>query len=98
MALLSAATVVVLGLAACRPVPPGSTLRGLADARDGRVVGTSVEPAQFDRIADADLIAAQFSSVTPENAMKWVSVHPGPSTWDFAAADRIVAFAEAHGR
>lgn len=83
---------------ACRPVPPDATLRSLAELRDGRVFGTSVEPAQFDRPADAALIAHQFSSVTPENAMKWEVVHPGVSTWDFTAADGIVAFAEAHGQ
>lgn len=85
-------------LSACRPVPPDATLRSLAALRDGRTFGTSVEPPQFGRSADAALIAQQFSSVTPENAMKWEIVHPGPSTWDFSAADEVVAFAEAHGQ
>lgn len=85
-----------LVIGACRPVPPDSTLRSLSTLRDGRVFGTSVEPPQFARPADAGLIATQFSSVTPENAMKWAVVHPGVDTWDFSAADEVVAFAEAH--
>ncbi|MEY3361595.1 MAG: hypothetical protein RL531_1314 [Actinomycetota bacterium] len=93
-----AVAVGALLIGACRPVPADSTLRSLADLRDGRVFGTSVEPPQFDRAADATLIASQFSSVTPENAMKWVEVHPGSGTWNFAPADEIVDFAEAHGQ
>ena len=91
-----AVAVGALLIGACRPVPPDSTLRSLADLRDGRVFGTSVDPAQFDRPADATLIASQFSSVTPENAMKWVVVHPAADTWDFSGADAIVDFAAAH--
>lgn len=85
-------------LVGCRPVPPDVTLRSLAALRGGRSFGTSVEPPQFARAADAALIADQFSSVTPENAMKWEVVHPGRATWDFAGADAVVAFAEAHGQ
>ena len=98
----SALAVVVAALAlasaACRPVPTDATLRSLATQRDGRFIGTSVDPTQFGRPADSDLIARQFSSVTPENSMKWEVVHPGASTWDFTAADAIVAYAEAHGQ
>lgn len=93
-----AVAVGALLIGACRPVPADSTLRGLADLRDARVFGTSVDPAQFGRPADVDLIASQFSSVTPENAMKFEAVHPGSTTWNFAAADEIVEFAEAHGQ
>ncbi|MFM7270143.1 MAG: endo-1,4-beta-xylanase [Actinomycetes bacterium] len=83
---------------ACRPVPPDATLRSLAALRDGRSIGTSVDPTQFSRPADAGLIGTQFSSVTPENAMKWEVVHPGTSTWNFATGDAILDFAEAHGQ
>lgn len=93
-----AGLVVAVAAAACRPVPPDATLRSLADLRDGRLIGTSVEPAQFGRSTDAALIASQFSSVTPENVMKWEVVHPGPSTWNHTPGDAVVAFAEEHGQ
>ena len=35
--------------------------------------------------------------LTPENAMKFGLVHPEPDRYDFADADYIVGFAEAHG-
>jgi endo-1,4-beta-xylanase len=36
------------------------------------------------------LVAAQFSTVTPENEMKWELVEPERGEYDFAAADEIV--------
>jgi endo-1,4-beta-xylanase len=44
----------------------------------------------------AATLAAEFDSLTPENAMKWGPIHPEPDRFDFTPADDIVAFAEAH--
>jgi endo-1,4-beta-xylanase len=41
-------------------------------------------------------LAAQFDSLTPENAMKWGPIHPEPDRFDFGPADDLVDFAEAH--
>ena len=44
----------------------------------------------------AQTLAAEFSSVTPGNEMKWGSVQPVDAThWDFTGADNIVAAAQA---
>ncbi|EOR70126.1 endo-1,4-beta-xylanase [Thermobifida fusca TM51] len=40
------------------------------------------------------ILAQQFSSVSPENQMKWEYIHPEPDRYDFAMADKIVDFAE----
>ncbi|MGA2093605.1 MAG: endo-1,4-beta-xylanase [Sedimentisphaerales bacterium] len=40
------------------------------------------------------LIESQFNSITPENCLKWDSVHPKPNVYDFEQADRFVAFGE----
>src|ERR1035441_8552632 len=59
-------------------------------------IGAAINQAQFeekDARGDA-LIAAQFNSISPENALKWESVHPRPETYNFAAADHYVAFGE----
>jgi len=42
-------------------------------------------------------IPTQYNAVTPENCMKWGPIHPEPGRYDFAKADRLVDFAEAHG-
>jgi endo-1,4-beta-xylanase len=38
-----------------------------------------------------------FNTVTPENVLKWEKVQPEPGRYDFAAADRVVQFAEKAG-
>src|SRR4051794_13920595 len=42
------------------------------------------------------LAASEFNQVTPENAMKWDTIHPQPTTYNFAQADGIVAHAAAN--
>ena len=44
------------------------------------------------------VLAAEFSSLTGENQMKWEWLQPSPGEFDFAAADAIVDFAAAHGQ
>ena len=62
------------------------------------LVGVAVNEKQF---ADQDqrggpIIKAQFDSISPENALKWASVHPAPGVYDFTNADRYVAFGESN--
>lgn len=40
------------------------------------------------------IVEEQFNSITPENILKWESVHPGPEKYDFEPADRYVALGE----
>ncbi len=42
------------------------------------------------------LVEKHFSSITPENILKWEEVHPEPNKYDFEPADRYVAFGEKH--
>ena len=46
--------------------------------------------------AATSCIAAQFNSISPENALKWENVHPQPGKYDFALADQYVAFGQQH--
>ena len=43
------------------------------------------------------IVKEQFNTISPENILKWALVHPQPDRYDFAAADRYVAFGERHG-
>lgn len=49
------------------------------------------KPTEFQRI-----LGAEFSSLTPENDMKWAEVHPEPGVYDFSGADAVMAFAKAN--
>jgi len=71
-------------------------LRDLADAK-GKVIGTAVTGSKLTGTY-GDIAGAQFNSLTPGNAMKWGSVEPTRGTYNWAEADQIVDFAEAHGQ
>ncbi|HVQ90849.1 MAG TPA: endo-1,4-beta-xylanase [Mycobacteriales bacterium] len=77
----------------------GAPTLGAAAARQHLRIGTAVDtdalaadPAYNARIG------TEFSTVTPENVMKWQLIEPTRGQLDFAAADRLVAFARAHGQ
>jgi len=78
---------------------PASDLRPLRQvgAAAHRRIGTAV---MSHRLADSQvraLVAREFDSLTPENEMKWESIEPRPGTFEFAAGDRLVAFAAENG-
>ena len=77
---------------------PGTPLRTLAKQR-GIEVGTAVRGDVLQRNrAYRQVIAAQFSSVTPENEMKWDAVEPSRGHFDFGPADDIVGKARDAGQ
>ena len=77
---------------------PADSLRALG-ARVGLRIGAAINTDQLGTDpAYTKLAGEQFSTVTPENVMKWQLVEPTRGTYDWAAADRLVAFARAHGQ
>lgn len=45
-----------------------------------------------------EVLAAEYSSLTPENQLKWEFVHPEQGEYNFGPADAIVEFAERNGQ
>ena len=95
------------GATAAGAAPPGisnadkDALRNQAprDLAIGSAVWGQRDLVEYDRSAPTEyqqVLGAQFSSVTPENDMKWDAVHPAPDVYDFSSADALVAFAEAN--
>ncbi|MBV9329625.1 MAG: endo-1,4-beta-xylanase [Chloroflexi bacterium] len=75
-----------------------ASLRSLADARD-KLVGTAVNTTALTNDARyRDFLAREFSSVTPENVMKWQLVEPEQGTPDYTSGDQLVAFARANNQ
>jgi endo-1,4-beta-xylanase len=63
----------------------------------GLLFGAAVDTrALKDEPAYRRVLAHEYDSVTPENAMKFAFVHPSRRRYDFADADRIVRFARDH--
>ena len=101
-ALLAAAT--LAGVSGCTSQPaagPSRTsstpLRMIAD-KAGLRVGVAVNTDRLSDGAYAKLTGQQFSTVTPENVMKWEVVEPKQGQYDWSAADKLVDFAQAHGQ
>ena len=72
----------------------------LRDILKGRfLLGAALNEAQIagQDPAALEIVGRHFSTVSPENVMKWDVVHPQPGRFEFAAADQYVALGEKHG-
>jgi endo-1,4-beta-xylanase len=88
---------VIRGGSDAKPLP-GKPLAELGKAR-GVEIGTAVRGDVLKRIrAYRQLVAAQFSTVTPENEMKWEAVEPERGKFEFEAADDVVRRADEAGQ
>ena len=56
-------------------------------------IGVAVAPRSLTG-SEAELIITQFSSLTPENAMKMGPIHPEPDRYAWQDPDAIIAFAQ----
>jgi endo-1,4-beta-xylanase len=69
--------------------------QGLKDYyEDYFTMGAAVSPQGLKRTEESRLILQQFTSMTPENAMKMGPVHPKENEYFWTDADSIVAFAK----
>ncbi|GAB4186789.1 MAG: endo-1,4-beta-xylanase [Thermoflexibacter sp.] len=72
--------------------------KGLKDYyKDYFPIGVAVNPRMLDAGAEADLILAQFNSMTAENAMKMGPIHPEENRYNWEPADKIAEFAVKNG-
>jgi endo-1,4-beta-xylanase len=77
-----------------RSDPSLRTLRQLGDRADLKM-GVAVGMDALNEDATYRYLAAtQFSSVTPENVMKWEVVEPRQGTYNYAQADELIRFAK----
>ncbi len=60
------------------------------------LIGASLNKTQFydrDKIA-SNIVDRHFNTITPENALKWESLHPSNEVYEFDDADKYVDFGE----
>lgn len=60
-------------------------------------LGCAVDAEELSDDAYRETVARLFSVVTAENAMKFAPLRPNRETYDFAAADRVMSFADSEG-
>jgi endo-1,4-beta-xylanase len=73
---------------------------GLKDAFEGDfLIGTAVNQRTLESAdtTQRDLITREFNSITAENSMKWMNIHPEQDRWNWAPADQFVDFGTKHG-
>jgi endo-1,4-beta-xylanase len=60
------------------------------------LIGAALEESQFtgQNAREAALAREQFNSISPENVLKWESVHPEPDRYNFGPADQYVEFGQ----
>lgn len=72
--------------------------QGLKDAyKDYFTIGVAVNKHNIAQPEQIALIKREFNSVTAENDMKPVSVHPKEGVWNWGAADSIANFCRQNG-
>src|SRR5262249_25097728 len=78
--------------AGCVPAQP--TLKDVY--KNDFLIGAAINQNQFEEkdSRGVPIIKTQFDSITPENVLKWESVHPEPDRFAFDAPDRYVEFGE----
>ena len=88
------------GLGVVAAAPRGlNTVARASGRRFGSAVGWSTSGADsgsFANPAYARLLEAECGLLVPENAMKWQALRPTATTFDFAAFDATVSYAQAH--
>ena len=91
--------------AVAAPPTPTPSLNQLASAkglRFGSAIAAGASAAQamggsIDNPDYATVVARECGLIVPENEMKMQALRPGPDVFDFTRADRLMAFADAHG-
>lgn len=83
--------------AAAHPAEAAADTLGSVAASQGRYFGTAVAANHLGESAYAATLDREFTSVTPENEMKWDAVEGSRGTFTFGAADQIVNHARAQG-
>jgi endo-1,4-beta-xylanase len=75
----------------------GLVLKDLAPS--GWLIGAAINQNQSDGrdTGAVDLVTRQFNTISPENLLKFQSLHPEPERFTFDAADRYVAFGRDRG-
>ena len=95
-ALAVTATVAVVPTAAAT-VDAASTL-GAAASQSGRYFGAAVSAGKLGDAQYTTILNREFSSITPENEMKWDSTEPSRNNFTFGSGDRIAGHARSQNK
>lgn len=92
--------ILIAGVLTCGLVAGAGAQPALKDVfKDDFLVGTALNPWHFSGASNAEvqIIERHFNTITPENALKWMIVHPQPDQYAFEQGDRFVEYGQKHG-
>ncbi|NQX12687.1 endo-1,4-beta-xylanase [Microbacteriaceae bacterium VKM Ac-2855] len=94
-ALLAAGLTLALGAIAApsAAAESGPSLRDIAEAHGLTIGSGAINPNYLDDPEFSHVLADEFTSLSPENELKWSLVEPERGQFDFAGLDRLVSFA-----
>jgi endo-1,4-beta-xylanase len=78
------------------PKASAITTLGMAMLAHNRILGTAISTNGLRTPSLAKIAATEFTSLTPENEMKWDTTEPSPNSFNFGPADMIVNYAQSH--
>jgi endo-1,4-beta-xylanase len=88
---------VILWVSLAAVMPAGDSLSEAA-AKRGIRIGAAVQSGYIANDATyAATLAREYSMIEPEYEMLWSTIHPGPSTYNFSGADKLVDYAQKNG-
>ncbi|MBO4445080.1 MAG: endo-1,4-beta-xylanase [Bacteroidaceae bacterium] len=79
------------------PADPNAGLSLKEAYKDYFTIGVAVNQRNVRNAEQAALVLKEFNSITAENDMKPVSVHPAEGVWNWGPADSIANFCRANG-
>src|SRR5512132_2895733 len=65
-------------------------------AERGLAIGSAAGAAYLGESRYREVLGREFALLTPENELKWDTVHPSRDRYDFGPADALVDYARAH--
>ncbi|MGY1502592.1 endo-1,4-beta-xylanase [Streptomyces sp. QTS52] len=92
-----AALLATAGVTALSGTARAASTLGAAATEKGRYFGTAVAANHLGESAYVTTLDNEFTSVTPENEMKWDATESARGSFTFTAADQIVSHAQSHG-
>lgn len=76
----------------------GSGLHDKFKAKGKLYFGAEIDHYHLSNSAITNRVKSDFGQITNENSMKWDALEPSRGSFNFANADKVVAFAQANGK